>query len=471
MAVFSALRSINTAQSFEDVFKAKDITSPEMLRAIMTWFSLYFDDKTDDKQDGAQRIPYIIIDGLGKAVFSEYGYSIDEGKLNGKQIKATLDNLDNVRNKAFQWAGIGGEILLKPVMKRGNFVFLVINRSNMVVLARDSEGNITDLATCEITVKSEESKSVYYQLLERRTVDNQGKCTVENRLYKSDNVNDIGSSVPLGSISEYADLQPTFCFPLALDGTGLISVKMPTVNCVDGSQDGVSIYAAAVKEILKLYDHETRSQDEYDLTAPHLVASIDVQRRDKNGRLIEIPKYITPLLDEDPTEAGLQIWNPKPNQSELEARDDQIKRAIENIIGLRRGFLSKSDVQEFTATEILSTTTKMAHLIKDLQMMWESVLPETVRVCSLLAQMYNLIGWTAADPPEVVIEWGDGILYDEEKEFTRLNLMTAQGKLKDEYLLGWYYDMPTDTPEDLQAIREKYMPENSGEVGADNDKV
>ena len=31
--------------------------------------------------------------------------------------------------------------------------------------------------------------------------------------------------------------------------------------------------------------------------------------------------------------------------------------------------------------------------------------------------------------------------------------------LKPEIAVGWYFDMPTETPADLRKIREKYMPE------------
>ena len=40
--------------------------------------------------------------------------------------------------------------------------------------------------------------------------------------------------------------------------------------------------------------------------------------------------------------------------------------------------------------------------------------------------------------------------------------MTARGLLKPEIALGWRFGMPTETPEDLKAIREKYMPEVDG---------
>jgi hypothetical protein len=370
-------------------------------------------------------------------------------------LRSMLDSFGGITPDAFQQVCIGGEALIKPIIRRSGFAFNVIGRGDMIVLGRDETGRITDVVTGALTIKSAERLVEYYRLAERRTVGADGICTVRNRLFKSTSQYAVGIPVPLDTLPEYANLQPEFTFPAEMNGLGLIPIRIPTVNCVDGSPDGVSVYAAAAREICKLYQHETRAQDEYDLTAPHLVASRDVQERDIDGRLIEIPKYITPFLDESPADAGLTVWNPKPNQMELEARDDQIKRAIENIIGLKRGFLSKSDVQEFTATEIQSTSTKMAHLIKSLQRIWDDVVQETVRVCGILARMLGM-PW---DGGEVATSWGNGILYDEQSEYQRLSTMTAQGYIRPEYLVGWQYDMPTDTPEDLAKIREKYMPD------------
>ena len=43
--------------------------------------------------------------------------------------------------------------------------------------------------------------------------------------------------------------------------------------------------------------------------------------------------------------------------------------------------------------------------------------------------------------------------------------MVARGLLKPEIALGWRFDLPTDTPADLAAIRAKYMPELEQLVG------
>jgi hypothetical protein len=433
-------------------FGEADITSEAMRRAVRLWYGLYYDFDGDGKTDPAQRVPFVIVDGVYKAVFGEYSLSAADGTVLGgvgeQVFSAALDSFDKIRAEVFLQACIGGEALIKPLPGHGGFLFGVIGRGNMLVLERGADGGITDLVTGAMTVRGTPAAPVYYRLTERRTLGADGLCTVQNKLYKSDNADSPGRPVPLSALPEYAGLQPVFTFPDPLGGLGLIPVRMPGVNCVDGSPDAVSLYAAAAREILKLYAHEARTQDEYDLTAPHLIASADLLRRDRE----EIPRYITSLLDDDPSAAGLTVWNPKPNQTELEARDDQIKRSIENIVGLRRGFLSKTDTQERTATEILSTSVKMAHLVKDLQRMWDGVVRETLRVCSLLAPMYA-IPWAGR---EVAAVWGNGVLYDEEKEFDRLSRLVEQGHLTPEYLID-RMGIKALSPERLAEIRAMFI--------------
>ena len=49
--------------------------------------------------------------------------------------------------------------------------------------------------------------------------------------------------------------------------------------------------------------------------------------------------------------------------------------------------------------------------------------------------------------------------------------MVAAGLLKPEIAVGWRFGMPTETPEDLAKIREKYMPEPEGLTAGGDDDV
>ena len=55
------------------------------------------------------------------------------------------------------------------------------------------------------------------------------------------------------------------------------------------------------------------------------------------------------------------------------------------------------------------------------------------------------------------MDWGNGILYDEDKTWEQYRQMVADGILKPEIALAWRFDLPFETAEQVAAIRQKYM--------------
>lgn len=454
MAILSALRKLNIAQSLEDAFSSPDTTSDEMQKAIGTWFDLYFDIEPGHDIDSATRIPYVVVDGLYKACFGEYGLTLEEKGPKDERMTAALENLGEIQAEAFQQAMIGGEGFIKPILDGDAFRFGFIPRNCYVVLERDGAGNITSLGTSEATVKGKH----YYTLLERRTVAD-GKLTIENRLFKSTDASYIGERAD-GELAElYENLQQTVVLPI--DNLGLAHIKMPMVNCVDGSKNGVSVYAAATEEILTLYWHENRTNDEYELTQPHMAISVDLLDKDEYGRVKPIPKYIK-SFDRAPTEVGTFTYNPTPNQNQLEARANQILRNIENLIGLRRGVLSHVESDDRTATEVQASSARYALVIADLQKSWETAIDEVMEVCNALGQIY--LGWDGSNYSSPSISWGNGVLYDEDKEFQRLFALVQAGWLMPEYLIEWMEIHAIDEKR-IAEVREKFMPQTNTTFG------
>lgn len=453
MAFFQAISKLGTTQTFADAFGAADITTPEMQRAIVQWHELYYRAIQPKQYNSAQRIPYTIVDGIHTAAFGEYTCNIDEQNGKGDNMKTVLSTLEKKRAELFQSALIGGECFIKPVVRRNSFAFSTIGRMGFIVLARDVEGNITSICTSEASVHGKH----YHTLLERRTVDDNGFLTIESKLYRSTSRDVLGMEVSLADVEAYASLAPVVTLPRPLWNLGLIPLKTPNANCVDGSPDGVSVYAAATDKILTQYKHERRTEDEYEVTVPALYMSEDEFQIDEKGDPI-IPKFAH-AIDDDPKNVGRFTYNPTPNQEPLEKRANQNLRDIENLIGLRRGFLCCVDSEERTATEVLSSSTKFAHVITSLQEMWGGAVTEVVRTCDILGQTY--LGWNSSECPSPILDWGNGVLYDEEKDFQRNYQLTTGGYQKPEILVGWLHGMPYDTPEQQQEIREKYMPESN----------
>ena len=85
---------------------------------------------------------------------------------------------------------------------------------------------------------------------------------------------------------------------------------------------------------------------------------------------------------------------------------------------------------------------------------------EYLRICDILGQMYRYCDQSAWDVTEqLAITWGNGVLYDPDKEWQQECELVRMGYLRPEIALGHRYDMPCENEEDWAKIRAKYMPD------------
>jgi len=449
MSGFNAL--LKNAAGYAMAFGAIDITSDRMRQAIPEWFDLYFQDKPCEGGDPCQRIPYTVVQKLTKTAFSEYNAVSSAGK--DDFANGLLEALDEKRKEAMQMALIGGESLLKPVPDAKGFRFAVIPRYNVLVFGRNAQGNITDMGTAEVTAQDK----FYYTLLERRTVDENGYLTIRNRLYRSYSKETLGQQVRLNSLPQYADLQEEYTFTKPVGSVGLVDVKTPMVNCVDGSADPVSVYAAAVGLIRNINRNEAQLNGEFERGESRIIVSQDMLAKTKDGQR-GLKDHVFVGLDEDPETAGITIFSPALREASFLARKQEYLRNVENVIGLKRGLLSEVEAAERTATEITSSAGDYNLTVIDFQGMWEKAVRDAMQLCSVLGQLYKVEGAHEIAEDAIVINWGNGVLYDEEKTWTDYKDMVAKGLLKPEIAMGWRFNMPTKTEADLQKIRQQLMP-------------
>lgn len=446
MSIWSAL---NSAYSLEDAFQAKDCTSPAMKEAISEWFRLYYEREATEESDPCMRIGYTIVNKLTKTAFGEY--KADGGDTFAQTV---LDALATVRKKAMQKALIGGEAWLKPVPVPGGFSFSVVSRDQMLIFGRDARGAPTDLGSVESV---SEGRS-FYTLLERRTVDALGRLTIRNMLYCSEMPEALGRRVPLATLARYEMLPEEYTFRDPLGGVGMARLLTPLENCVDGSHDGVSVYASAVGLIHNIDHNEALLNGEFDRGQSRIIASADLLRKGRNGKR-QLADKLFVGVDDDPEAVGLTIFSPELREQSFLARKQSYLRAAESIIGLKRGLLSEVEEVERTAKEITSSAGDYNLTIIDFQQMFEAAAKEAVRLCGILGRLYHVPGAHEVDPDSATIDWGNGILYDEDKTWADYLDMVSRNLLKPEIALGWRFGMPTETEADLAAIRMKYMPE------------
>lgn len=424
--------------NYEQAFGQWDKTSPAMRKAIERWFAMYYDGDSGEAADPCQRIPYTIVNKLVKSVFGEYRATADAPF--SQQI---LKELDTKKRLAMQLALVGGACYLKPCPVGTGFSFTLVPRNRMLIFGRDANGNPTDIGLVE---KSADSGS-YYTLLERRTVDKDGYLTISNRLYRSRDSRQLGTEIPLHNVAAYQSLAERYCYEKPVGSVGLVEMKLPMLNCVDGSEDGVAVYAAAEGLIRNIDQNEAQMNGEFARGESRIIAS-----RDLLDRELGLQDHLFVGLDDDPERVGLTIFSPQLREKSYLARKQEYFRNVESLLGLKRGMLSDANLAERTATEIAASTMEFALTVLDFQLMWKAAVEKSLNLCRVLAELYGFAPKTAE---QIRFDFGNGNLYDRDKTWADYMQMVESGILKPEVALAWRFGL---AGEDEQTIREKYMP-------------
>ncbi len=424
--------------NYEQAFGAWDRTSSSMRKAIDRWFAMYYDSGSDKSADACQRIPYTVVNKLVKAVFGEY--QATAGTPFGQTV---LQSLDEKKRLAMQLALVGGTCYIKPCPVGKGFSFTLVPRNQVLIFGRDESGNPTDVGLVEKRVED----NYFYTLLERRRVDAEGFLTISYRLYRSRDGQNLGVEIPLKNAPAYRHLEESYCFQRFVGSIGLVEVKLPILNCVDGSYDGVSVYAAAEGLIRNIDRNEAQMNGEFNRGESRIIASKDLL----DGEL-GLNDHLFVGLDEDPERVGLTIFSPQLREKSYLARKQEYLRNVESLIGLKRGMLSDANELDRTATEISASTAEFALTVLEFQVMWQQALEKVMALCGILAELY---GFAACDTGDITVDWGNGTLYDQEKIWADYMEMVDKGILKPEVALAWRFGL---SGENELAIREKLMP-------------
>lgn len=427
--------------SCQEAFGASDKTTRAMHDAIAQWFDLYYREAVTDGEDPCQRLAYTVVSKLVRAVFAEYAPSSE-----GDFTRSVIASLDAVREQAVALALIGGECYLKPWVDGERFGFTVIPRDKVLIFARNARGEPTDVGTMERSTLG----NAYYTLLERRRVDEQGYLTIENRLFRAFSEDALGGTVSLASHPLYADLAERYTYKTPVGSVGLVRMRTPMLNCVDGSADGVSVYAAAVGLIRAVDKNEFQLSGEFDRGQSRVFVSTDLL---DGGNLTD---NVFVGLDDEPERLGITLFSPQLREQSFLARKQEYLRNVESLIGIKRGLLCDANLDQRTATEISASQTEHALTVMDFQNMWAAALEAAVKLCVCLGEIYGL----PVQESPVQVDWGNGVLYDEEKRWEDYKSMVSAGLLRPEVALGWRFGMPAETEAERAAIRQKYMPGN-----------
>ena len=177
-----------------------------------------------------------------------------------------------------------------------------------------------------------------------------------------------------------------------------------------------------------------------------------IASRDLLDKELGLQDHLFVGLDEDPEHVGMTIFSPALRDQSFLNRKQEYLRNVESILGLKRGMLSDSNMEDRTATEITASAAEFSLTVMEFQMMWQKALESTLALCTVLADLY---GFAVKAPGEVQFDWGNGTLYDQEKTWADYMQMVEKGILKPEVALAWRFGL---VGKDEKTIREMLMP-------------
>ena len=264
---------------------------------------------------------------------------------------------------------------------------------------------------------------------------------IQNFAYRSSDMNNIGRSVPLDMVEDWAGLPEDMTY-VGVERPDFGYYRNPIKNEVDGSPCGVSVYQSAIK-LIKKTDMQFGRLD-WEFESGERVIHVDVIAMQKvpvlgqDSRVqLEMPKLNRRLyrglnLDGKSGEELYKEYSPEfRDQSIINGLNAYLRR-IEFNVCLSYGDLSDVNDVDKTATEAKIAKKRKYNMVKAIQ----SNLKDCLEDLAYALAFYNALTQSGY---EFLCTFKDSILIDEEEERQQDRQDVAMGAMSlAEYRAKWY---------------------------------
>lgn len=405
-----------------------------------------------------------VVSELAKKVTIEMESSVvgesERAKYLDKQYQRLLERARDITEHVL--AQGGG--ILKPFIYNDNIGVEYIRAENFIPIKFNGLDELVDV----IFVDKVEIDNKFYTKLERHTLEDDGSYTITNRAYRGDGISFDGkftSEVPLGIVSEWADLAPEFHIE-NIEKPFYVYLKTPYGNNKDiNSPLGVSVFSK-ITGLLEKYD-KLYSLFIHEFEGTSLLSFIDETLFD-GPNSSELKSSVFKMVNMGSnTESSplVKIINPDIREQNYINGMESLLRKIEFNAGLAYGDLSNVNSVEKTAEEIKSSKERSYSTIVDIQKKLEAAFADVVDIMDTLATLYKLTP-ESKEKYEVTFNFDDSVVVSKRYKLEIMANGVEKGWIKPEFYLMEVYNL---TLEEARAMVPYYDTSNTDNKDRDLD--
>lgn len=420
-----------SADMVSTALRVQVIKNSQMEISVRKWSDLY-------RNSASWNNERIISLCLASAISREFSRLVlAETEINADNDKYISEQFKKLRLKlpvmVEQACAVGG-IIIKPYLSNGRiYVDTVLPESFFAV--DFSEDTIMSAVFPEQLVIG---KYCYTRLEYHRFDPEKRQYIVENRCYRSSDINSLGSWCPFSEVPQWSGMKEVTVLK-NVDRPLFAYFRMPSANTVDPeSPFGISVYENAEDLIHQADEQWERIMWEFESSERAIDATEDIFRFNQNGKPI-LPKGRERMFrtyDIQATEKPfIETFSPEIRDVSLFNGLNRILQRIEFNCGLAYGTLSDPQTVEKTAEEVRTSRQRSYTQISAIQRNLEFTLENLLYIYNYYAGYFGLSQSDAV----LSCVWGDSVLEDTDKEFQRRLQMVNAGILTKEKFISWYF--------------------------------
>lgn len=415
MSVISWLKGVLSrlfdTQDIADKMQTELPAEKDMREAVTLWAECYRNVPpwtVAESNIRSLNLPYSIAHEMARLVTLEM-----QSKLTGS---ARAEYLSEAYDKAIAdapvWVEYGcalGSVFLKPYVSGGKIFTDYVQADAAVVTSYDGSGGITGCIFADRITKGRR----YYTRLEKHVLSGYDYI-VTNKAYVSDNAAYIGREIPLGTVTEWADIAPEAAFT-GIKRPLFAYLGMPGANIIDRrSPLGVSVFNPALPTIEEADRQFTRSIWEFEGSELAVYADVTAVQRNSDGSdsMPRFDRRLIKTLDFNKDEA-FEVFSPVIREEAQRNGLNQLLRQAERQCGLAFGTLSEISETDKTATEIKASKQRSYATVSAIQSRVRKALTEYAEVLDILCDIYCL---APKGKTEQSFDFDDSLVTDSESE-------------------------------------------------------